>query len=192
MKVCDQLRQLVSINHPFILSIRDIFQGILCSSHPRIDARNIYILTDFCPGGSLHSLVKVFGYLSDTLLQFVAVQLILAIHFLHEQNYLFCGLVSENVLLDQDGYIQLTGFSESKKDISFPYYKMVGYMELMSPEMLLNKGISFSYDWYMLGCLLYGTPLGCLVSRALRGSSPVSRQHNDGDAAAHSHRQARV
>ena len=62
----------------------------------------------------------------------------------------------------------------------------------MSPEMLLNKGISFSYDWYMLGCLLYGTPLGCLVSRALRGSSPVSRQHNDGDAAAHSHRQARV
>ncbi|CBK24947.2 uncharacterized protein [Blastocystis hominis] len=141
IKVCDQLRQLVSINHPFILSIRDIFQG-----------------------GSLYSLVKVSGNLSDALLQFVAVQLILAIHFLHEQNYLFCGLVSENVLLDQDGYIQLTGFSESKKDISFPYYKMVGYMESMSPEMLLNKGISFSYDWYMLGCLLYGTTLSVASS----------------------------
>lgn len=108
--------------------------------------------------------MKVSGNLSDALLQFVAVQLILAIHFLHEQNYLFCGLVSENVLLDQDGYIQLTGFSESKKDISFPLYKMVGYMESMSPEMLLNKGISFSYDWYMLGCLLYGTTLSVASS----------------------------
>ena len=111
--------------------------------------------------------MKVFGYLNDVLLQFVAVQLILTIDYLHEQGFLFCGLVSENILLDQDGYIQLTGFSESKRDISFPYYKMVGYMESMSPEMLLNKGITFSYDWYMLGCLLYGTHLLDVFCRAL-------------------------
>ena len=121
-----------------------------------IDAYNIYVVSDFCCGGNLYYLQKTMRHFNDIHLRFIAVQLIAAIHYLHDKGCLFCGLLAENVLLDQQGFVQLTGFSRMETDIAYPYYKMVGYMEFMPPEMLLNKGITQAYDWYMLGCLLYG------------------------------------
>ena len=122
-----------------------------------VDTKNLYVVTDFCSGGSLLEYLESTGPFVDTKAQFVAAQLVLAIHYIHEQGGIHCNLLPENILLDEQGYIRITGFSELRLCQTSPYYKMIGYLECMSPEMLLNQGIDSSYDWYLLGCLLYGT-----------------------------------
>ena len=88
--------------------------------------------------------------------RFVAVQLLLVLQYIHSQNIIFSNLICENVLLDERGYIRLTGFGPSLFECKTPYYGFVGYTECLPPEMLLNQGVDKQYDFWMLGCLLYG------------------------------------
>lgn len=121
-----------------------------------IDSKTIFIISNFCPCGNLYGYLQTYTHLPESYVKFIAIQLIETIQYLHSQNCLFCGCVAENVLVAKDGYIRLTGFSFSLVNTTFPFFGTVGYLESLSPEMLLNKGIDYSYDWYQLGCLLYG------------------------------------
>ncbi|KAK8797868.1 hypothetical protein WA171_005397, partial [Blastocystis sp. BT1] len=144
-KLCSQLNHLMTLSHPFILNTRDIFQ----------DEKKIYIISDFCSGGNLYSMLQTFGQLNESHVQFIAAQLILALRYLHEKNCIFCNLIAENVLIDNRGFVHLTGFGHTLFDVKKPYYGVTGFTECLSPEMLLNKGIDESHDYWMLGCLLY-------------------------------------
>ena len=130
---------------------------------------------DFCSGGSIYSYLQTYTYLPEAQIKFIAIQLIEAIHFLHEKNCLFCGLQAENILIDSDGYIRLTSFSNSKLNCTIQQYEIIGYLEYLSPEMLLNKGVDQSYDWYQLGCLLYGLwKIAWLFIELIEGTLPFS------------------
>lgn len=96
------------------------------------------------------------GPFSEENVKFITIQLIEAIQYLHKNHCIHCNIVAENVLVGKDGYIQLTGFSNSIINQSLPFYALNGYLECLSPDLLLNKGIDESYDWYQLGCLIYG------------------------------------
>ena len=122
----------------------------------RIDEENVYVLSDFCAGGSLRGMLQTFTRLTENQAKYIAIQVISALDYLHSVSCLHASLLAENVLLDREGVVHLTGFSHSLVNVPFPCYQMIGYVEQMSPEMLLNKGIDYSYDWYLLGCLLYG------------------------------------
>ena len=118
--------------------------------HFRIDEENVYVLSDFCAGGSLRGMLQTFTRLTENQAKYIAIQVISALDYLHSVSCLHASL------LDGEGVVHLTGFSHSLVNVPFPCYQMIGYVEQMSPEMLLNKGIDYSYDWYLLGCLLYG------------------------------------
>lgn len=155
-KLCLQLNHLLSLSHPFILTTRDIFQGRIIESGRRVDEKTIYVISNFCSGGNLYSMLQTFGQLNESHVQFIAAQLILALRYLHEQNCLFGNLISENVLIDNRGFLHLTGLESALFDVKRPYYGVTGFTECLSPEMLLNKGIDEAHDYWMLGCLLYG------------------------------------
>lgn len=118
--------------------------------------QRVYVVSDFCAGGNLYNYLQTFGRLNEMHVRFVAVQLLIALQYLHSQHILYCNLIGENVLLDEQGYIHLTGFSQSLFDWESPFFGFVGMTECLSPEMLLNHGIDERYDYWMLGCLLYG------------------------------------
>ena len=104
-------------------------------------------------------MLQTFGQLNESHVQFIAAQLILALRYLHEKNCIFCNLIAENVLIDNRGFVHLTGFGHTLFGVKKPYYGVTGFTECLSPEMLLNKGIDESHDYWMLGCLLYGWEL---------------------------------
>jgi len=65
-------------------------------------------------------------------------------------------LKPENLLIGKDGYLKLTDFGFAKR-LEKPYrtWTLCGTPEYIAPEILLNKGHSFSVDWWALGILLF-------------------------------------
>lgn len=156
-RLCDQLIHVRDLANPFILHTRDIFQGKIQSSVCKLDEKNIYILTDFCSGGNLYALMQTYGHLNESHVKFVIPQLVSALNYLHENHCIHGNLICENVLLDGKGNVLLTGFSSSIFDPPSPCYETIGFTECLAPEALLNKGIDEMYDFWMLGCLVYGS-----------------------------------
>ena len=63
----------------------------------------------------------------------------------------------ENVLIDLDGYIKITDFGLSKRNISgnSGAFSICGTPEYLAPEVLQRKGHGKAVDWWTLGVLIY-------------------------------------
>lgn len=69
----------------------------------------------------------------------------------------FKSLKPENVLIDKDGYIKLTDFGLSKKNIegNTGAYSICGTPEYLAPEILKRVGHGKAADWWTFGALIY-------------------------------------
>lgn len=96
-------------------------------------------------------------------MQFVVAELINALEYLHKSNIIHRDLKPENVLFNSEGHVVLTDFGTSKfvdeqvaeAESSRRKASFVGTAEYVSPEVLQDKGTSFSSDLWSLGCLIY-------------------------------------
>ena len=77
-----------SIDHPFALALRGAFQ----------DDTTVYLVTDHCPGGTLHAVLGRFGRLDGDLATFYAAQLVDVLAQLHTQDVAFRDVKPENAL----------------------------------------------------------------------------------------------
>jgi serum/glucocorticoid-regulated kinase 2 len=66
--------------------------------------------------------------------------MVLAIEYLHNNNIIYRDLKPENVLIDNDGYIRLTDFGLSKKNVltQKDAFSVCGTPEYLAPEVLLK------------------------------------------------------
>eukprot|EP00825_Cyclidium_porcatum_P004679 TRINITY_DN12214_c0_g1_i2.p1 TRINITY_DN12214_c0_g1~~TRINITY_DN12214_c0_g1_i2.p1 ORF type:complete len:302 (-),score=55.45 TRINITY_DN12214_c0_g1_i2:17-922(-) len=82
--------------------------------------------------------------------------MVLALEYLHTKNIIYRDLKPENVLIDQNGYIRLTDFGLSKKNvIGDDALSVCGTPEYLAPEILLKQGHGKCVDWWTLGCIIY-------------------------------------
>nr|AML77332.1 putative LOV domain-containing protein [Buxbaumia aphylla] len=168
---------LALMDHPFLPTLYSSFQT----------QTHICLITDFCPGGELFLLLesqprKVF---TEEVAQFFAAEIVIALEYLHCVGVVYRDLKPENVLLREDGHVQLTDFDLSFLTVATPqlveptiptgrrrkpktpplpiFYaepvtpsnSFVGTEEYIAPEIITGQGHSSAVDWWALGILIY-------------------------------------
>jgi len=97
------------------------------------------MLTEYCSGGELFFHLKTLRKFSEEMVRFYAVQLVLAIDYMHSKNILYRDLKPENILLDKYGYIKIVDFGLAKVNI----YYIICIIRY------------YYYYYYYYGCYIY-------------------------------------
>ncbi|KAL1340881.1 hypothetical protein HN51_027384 [Arachis hypogaea] len=106
-RVSFELEVLRRFDHPLLPRLRGVLEtdGIVAFA------------MDFCHGGNLHSLRKkqTEKMFADDTIRFYAVELVLALEYLHGLGIVYRDLKPENVMIQENGHIMLVDFDLSKK-----------------------------------------------------------------------------
>ena len=138
---------LEKLKHPFIVKLNYAFQ----------DSKRLYFLTEFLQGGELFFHLRRNSGYKEKAVRFYMCQILLALEYMHNNNYIYRDLKPENILIDKEGNIKLTDFGLSK--IMPPdektTYTMCGTAEYLAPEILFGKGYDKTCDWFSFGVVLF-------------------------------------
>lgn len=93
-------------------------------------------------GGELFFHLRRSGRFKESRAKFYAVEIILALEYLHSKGVIYRDLKPENILLGSDGHLKLTdfGLSKIKKNDDEKSNTFCGTPEYLAPEILLGKG----------------------------------------------------
>eukprot|EP00461_Guttulinopsis_vulgaris_P000619 UN00619 len=72
----------------------------------------------YCAGGELFFHLKKQGRFAEDVVRFFAVEMIMALHELHQRQIVYRDLKPENVLLDEKGHLRITDFGLDKRNSS--------------------------------------------------------------------------
>ena len=119
-----------------------------------IKGHQIWIILEFCDGGSLYELIKILPRnLNEEEIASLVCMILKGLIFLHENKKIHRDVKTENILLTHDGIAKLADFgvstqlmhSFSKKitKIGTPFY--------MSPEVILQNKYDYKCDIWSLG-----------------------------------------
>ncbi|KAF0718756.1 cAMP-dependent protein kinase catalytic subunit beta-like, partial [Aphis craccivora] len=144
------------------------------------DAEWLYFIMPMVSIGTLFELVSEYGRLSENVVRFFSAQILLGVEFLHATGLVHRNLKPENVLVNVNGYVRLSGFGESKLiGRASRTYSLCGTPDYMPPEMVGFRGYGLAVDYWSLGIMLYemaaarppfiGPDVGVLFGRILRG-----------------------
>ena len=138
---------LEKLDHPFLLKLIFSFQ----------DKEKLYLITDFMQGGELYFHLKRSIFFKESKARFYSCEILLALQYLHEKEYIYRDLKPENILLDKNGHIKIADFGLSKllQNGETSTNTMCGTVGYIAPEVFLGKSYDKSCDWYSFGVLLY-------------------------------------
>ena len=125
----------------------------------------LFLFMQYCDGGDLEQRLnghkKNGTYVHESPMLDWFVQMALALQYLHADNIIFRGLVPDNLLIDQKGYVKLVDFGFAKKVPLDPdgnagnTYTLCGTAEYLAPEIVNSKGHGKGADWWALGVVIY-------------------------------------
>ena len=92
-------------DHPFIVGMDYSF----------MDDLHIYFIRPFVRGAELYKVFLKKKRFPENVVKFYAVQLIMAIGYLHSKGIIHRDMKLENILLEDDGYIKLVDFGIAKR-----------------------------------------------------------------------------
>lgn len=125
---------------------------------------NLYLVTEFCPGGDLDDYIAKNGPLSDAIGRRVLAQIVIGLDELHSQKIIHRDIKPGNVLLTIENIeaaeIRLADFGFARymeENLTSSY---LGTLVYMAPEILSNSKYDYKVDIWSLGILAYKIFIG--------------------------------
>ena len=151
----------IQINHPNIIKLFSYYEN----------EENIYMILEYSNKGSLYTLIRKKQYLKENETFHYFIQVLNAVNFLHENNFIHRDIKPENILLNDKNIIKLCDFGWCVKlENNEKKNTICGTYEYMSPELIKNENYDFNVDIWALGILLY---------EMLHGKSPFKNSINN-------------
>ncbi|MBX9953191.1 MAG: serine/threonine protein kinase, partial [Candidatus Obscuribacterales bacterium] len=137
---------LQSINHPFVVKMKDSF----------IEDHRFYLVLEHAQGESLRKLVDENGPLGNLETMELAVQLLGILSHLHTMSppVIHRDFTPENIIIAEDGTPKLIDFNVARQAESTATRTVVGKHSYIPPEQFRGKASTQS-DIYALGASLY-------------------------------------
>ncbi|EAY18943.1 CAMK family protein kinase [Trichomonas vaginalis G3] len=142
-----EVESLVQFDHPHIVKVYDVFSS----------ETEMFIILEYCSGGSLESIVKSGKKITPKALFQYSKEISDAIYYIHSNGYEHCDIKPSNILLDQFGRIKLADFGLCCPcDDTTTKKQYCGSLSFMSPESLVGKSCDpFKNDVWAFGVTLY-------------------------------------
>jgi len=154
IKHCDQIQaQNIShellftsqLQHPNIIKLRSAFYRNI----------SIFIAYDLYEHGDLHSLIKSRLSLPKKYLKHIMAQLVSALEYIHELKIFHTDIKLENLLINSEGHLTLTGFKFARHTLSKDNNHFQGTPEYAAPEIINKKPANKATDYWSLGVCIY-------------------------------------
>ncbi|KAJ4797579.1 Serine/threonine-protein kinase [Rhynchospora pubera] len=148
-KVLREVRMFHSLNHQNILKFYNWYET---SAH-------LWLILEYCVGGDLRTLLDKDERMPESSIHDLALDLVLALQYLHSKGIVYCDLKPSNILMDEYGHMKLCDFGLAQRlsdtDKISPV-SMRGTPYYMAPELFQEDGAhSYASDFWALGCVLY-------------------------------------
>lgn len=137
---------------PFIVNLHFAFQNKKAVYYVS-GVRGHLTAVDFVRGGELFYLLEQKSHLSEKTVRFFSAQIVLALEHLHSKNIVYRDLKTENILLDEHGYLMLADFGLAK--IVSQTDSFCGTPDYIPPEIIKRESYTRSVDWWQLGVLVF-------------------------------------
>ena len=142
---------LMNNEHPFLIKMSYVFQ----SKH------KVYFVMDFIRGGELYTHLNNEKKFAEDKARFYALQIIMSIGYLHQQDIVYRDVKPENILIGEDGYLHLADFGLTKSikrgELATTF---CGTHEYLAPEIIKQQGYCRAVDWWACGILIYDMIVG--------------------------------
>jgi protein kinase A len=117
-----------SLNFPFVVSMETCFK----------DNSNVYFVMPFFIGGELFTLIRRAIKLDESHARFYAMQVALALEYLHFLGLVHRDIKPENILIDDRGYLKMVDFGFCKL-VHGRTWTHCGTPEYLAPEIILCR-----------------------------------------------------
>lgn len=154
--------------------VKDVQQEIQFLSHLKqipnvthyygsyLNGTKLWIIMDHCAGGSLRTLLKP-GRIEEKYIGVIVRELLIALQYIHKQNVIHRDIKAANVLITNEGKVQLCDFGVAAQlsSTSLRRNTMAGTPYWMAPEVIM-EGTSYDVkaDIWSLGITIYEIATG--------------------------------
>ena len=122
-----------------------------------VTGTTLNIFLEYVPGGSVSSLLRRYGRLSEDVVRHYTTQILKGLKYLHENRIVHRDIKGANILVSVEGAIKLADFGASRKiqdimTLSTEFKSLLGTPHFMAPEVIMQTGHGRSADIWSIGC----------------------------------------
>lgn len=145
--MAQEINALMKLNHPNIISMYEYFE----------DDENVFLVLEYCCGGSLDDMVKAGSRVKPPRLYLICKQVLCALEYCHQKNIAHRDIKPANILLDVYGRPKLADFGLSSfYDNNQLIRSFAGSRPFMPPEIINGKKHDpFKADIWSLGITFF-------------------------------------
>eukprot|EP00529_Nitzschia_sp_RCC80_P026086 CAMPEP_0113471558 /NCGR_PEP_ID=MMETSP0014_2-20120614/17038_1 /TAXON_ID=2857 /ORGANISM="Nitzschia sp." /LENGTH=350 /DNA_ID=CAMNT_0000364193 /DNA_START=166 /DNA_END=1218 /DNA_ORIENTATION=+ /assembly_acc=CAM_ASM_000159 len=125
------------------------------------DAKRIYLILEYSPGGELYKRLTQKGRFSERTSARYISDLALALDYCHQKHVIHRDIKPENLLLGAHAEIKIADFGWSVHAPTSRRNTLCGTLDYLPPEMVEGRDHDDKVDHWALGVLLYEFLYGC-------------------------------